>query len=125
MLPSVDKAGRYFPLTFAALGEVGGSADIWLDRCEDAGFAALEQDTSPDEIVAMIGQPDLGSHDRDAGGGLPLGCIWWTQGSPRVPETRLDLPGLPDVATYVTMLGEAKVPAQTGPTEEASWESPS
>jgi type VI secretion system protein ImpM len=125
MLPSVDKAGRYFPLTFAALGVIGGSADAWLDRCEDAGFAALEQDTAPDDIVAMIGQPDLTSHDRDTVGGLSRGSTWWTRGAPRVPETRFDLPGLPDVATYVTMLGEATRPAEAGSKEEASWESPS
>ena len=37
MLPSVDKAGRYFPLTFAALhprGIAAASGDAWLDVCE-------------------------------------------------------------------------------------------
>src|ERR1700739_3155085 len=44
VLPSVDRAGRYFPLTFAALFDEGSAvADAaWLDRCEAAGRAALE-----------------------------------------------------------------------------------
>lgn len=121
MLPSVDKAGRYFPLTFAALCEPGDSTEAWLDRCEDAGIAALEQDMPPDAIAAMTGP----LHERDRAASLCYENIWWTQGSPRVPESRLSLPGLPDVATYSTMLGEAVAPAATGPMEEASWESPS
>ncbi len=125
MLPSVDKPGRYFPLTFAALCEPDDSTDAWLDRCEDAGLAALEQDTPPDAITAMIGQPEVALRERDRGDGLSYESMWWTQGSPRVPESRLSLPGLPGVATYVTMLGEATEPATTGPMEEASWESPS
>src|SRR5215471_4559462 len=37
MLPSVDKAGRYFPLTFAVLSPhcvARASAGAWLDSCE-------------------------------------------------------------------------------------------
>lgn len=125
MLPSVDKAGRYFPLTFAALCDGADLADTWLDRCEDAGFAALEQDTPPDAILTMIGQPELALHDRDRVNGPPHESIWWTEGAPRVPESRMKLSGLPDVATYASMLGETMEPAQAGPMEEASWESPS
>ncbi len=125
MLPSMDKAGRYFPLTFAALCDASDTTDAWLDRCEGAGFAALEQDTPPDAIAAMIGQPEVALRDRDAVGGLSCDSIWWTQGSPRVPESRLVLPGLPDIATYASMLGETTEPVVTGPMEEASWESQS
>ena len=123
MIPSVDKAGRYFPLTFAALCEIGDAVEAWLDRCEDAGFAALEQDTPPDAIIAMIGQPDAALHDRDRVDSPGCDSIWWTEGSPRVPASRMSLSGLPDVATYASMLGETIEPAETGPMEEASWES--
>lgn len=125
MLPSVDKAGRYFPLTFAALCERGCGVDAWLDRCEDAGFAALEQDSPPDAIIAAIGQPEPALRERDRTGASSHDSIWWTQGSPRVLESRLVLRDLPDIATYIAMLGETTEPAPTGPMEEVSWESPS
>ena len=37
MLPSVDRAGRYFPLTFAALSRMAlpdGSGEAWLDAAK-------------------------------------------------------------------------------------------
>jgi type VI secretion system protein ImpM len=103
MLPSVDKAGRYFPLSFAALHATGFSAasgDAWLDVCESAGRDALEQDTEPQEIVAMLGVPEpadgcVATHD----------AVWWSDGSERVPPARITLRSLPDVATYAAMLG--------------------
>ena len=103
MLPSVDKAGRYFPLSFAALHASGISAvsgDAWLDVCESAGRDALEQDTEPQEIVAMLGIPEPSDESvamRDA--------VWWSDGSERVPPARITLRSLPDVATYAAMLG--------------------
>jgi type VI secretion system protein ImpM len=103
MLPSVDKAGRYFPLSFAALHPSGISAvsgDAWLDVCEAAGRDALEQDTEPQEIVAMLGIPEPADGNvamRDA--------VWWSDGSERVQPARLTLRSLPDVATYAAMLG--------------------
>jgi type VI secretion system protein ImpM len=103
MLPSVDKAGRYFPLTFAALHPNGidpQEGEEWLARSEAAGLAALEQDTAPQEITAMIGSADLAGklmRDREA--------IWWSEGSARVAPSRITLLCLPDTATYATMLG--------------------
>ena len=61
MLPSVDRAGRYFPLTFAALSPrciAKASARGLARRCEAAGLAALEQDSSPDEIAGMLASTD-------------------------------------------------------------------
>ncbi len=104
MLPRVDKAGRYFPLTFAALRAgwfAASCGEAWLARCEDAGLAALEKDTSPEEISAMIGAPDLPDEavpSREA--------EWWSEGSSRVEPTRMTLRCLPDAATYAAMLGD-------------------
>jgi len=103
MLPSVDKAGRYFPLSFAALHPFGiatASGDAWLDVCETAGREALEQDTEPQEIIGMLGVPD----PSDASVAMP-DAVWWSDGSERVQPTRLTLRSLPDVATYAAMLG--------------------
>jgi type VI secretion system protein ImpM len=133
MLPSVDKAGRYFPLAFVALSEhdidaaESGPGNAWLDQCEAAGRAALEQDTPPQEISEMLGSPDLPEVvTRTAEG------VWWSEGSPRVKAGRIVLRSLPDVATYAAMLGagtDGTKPAADiaghEPTGETTWESPS
>ncbi len=103
ILPSVDRAGRYFPLCFAALfpdaapRQAGGDPD-WLDRCEAAGRAALEQDTPPDQLAALMGPPPAHAPD------LPHGSAFWTDGGPRVPADHLRFPALPDADAFLTML---------------------
>ncbi len=103
MLPSVDRAGRYFPLMFAALRSrridaAGG--EPWLGVCEAAGRAALEQDKSPDDVAAMIGEPELRVDENGA-----AEAEWWTEGSVRVRPSRMRLRCMPDSATYAAMLG--------------------
>jgi type VI secretion system protein ImpM len=130
MMPSVDKAGRYFPLTFAALGTGGvaaatsGPGNAWLDRCEAAGLAALEQDTPPQEIADTLGVPDLSDEVAELAEG-----VWWSEGSPRVKPARMILRSLPDAAIYAAMLGAGTVaPADEKEREvpgETTWESPS
>jgi type VI secretion system protein ImpM len=103
MLPSVDRAGRYFPLTFAALSAHGiamSSGEAWLDACEAAGRNALEQDTPPQEIADMVGSIDLAEEAEDFSD-----ATWWSEGSPLVSAVRLALRRLPDAATYAAMLG--------------------
>lgn len=125
MLPSVDRAGRYFPLTFAALfgnGAAPANDPAWLDNCEAAGRAALEQDAGPEQLGAMLGVPDAAEH---AAAGTETGMmqsIWWTDGAPRVAATRFVLSGLPDASVYATMIGATMPEASTG---EMSWEPPS
>jgi type VI secretion system protein ImpM len=102
MLPSVDRAGRYFPLSFAALGDIDPAAPgatAWLDQAEHAGLAALEQDAAPEQLAAMLPELDLPAPATAASGSL-----WWTDGAPRVPAGRIALLGMPDAATYATML---------------------
>jgi len=103
MLPSVDRAGRYFPLTFGVLSPhcvARASATAWLDSCEAAGIAALERDSPPDEIAAMLGSTETLVMIADQNEAL-----WWSGGSTRVEPTCLTLQGLPDAATYAAMLG--------------------
>jgi type VI secretion system protein ImpM len=136
MLPSVDRAGRYFPLTFAALfadravASDGPALDAWLDRCEAAGRAALEEDAAPERLNDMLGQPELPAladppPDPTGNGGVIVTTAWWTDGAPRVPATRLTIQGMPDAATYATMLGAQA--AQEPPTASGgdAWEQPS
>ena len=103
MVGSVDHAGRYFPLTFATLSWRGirqESADAWLDQCEAAGRAALEQDTPPEEVSGMIGMVAL----PDSTEGLAE-AVWWTDGSAHVRPGRMTLRSLPSAAVYAAMLG--------------------
>jgi type VI secretion system protein ImpM len=103
MLPSVDRAGRYFPLTFAALhGGVRETAqgDAWLDRCEAIGRDALERDTPPQLISDALGLPDL----PNDGEGIDH-AVWWTEGSLRVASMRMTFTAMPDAAIYAAMLG--------------------
>jgi type VI secretion system protein ImpM len=120
MLPSVDKAGRYFPLTFAALRAdgIGVADEAWLDRCEAAGRAALEKDSSPQEISAMLDTPDLAGGTAD-----PREAVWWSDGSARIEPARLVLSGLPDAATYAAMLGAAEDKDAVAAAGETKWES--
>ncbi len=130
MLPSVDRAGRYFPLTFAALfagrppAAGNPAASAWLDRCEAAGRAALDEDAEPDRLSKMIGQHEPIPDEAD---GAPAAqSQWWSDGAPRVPAGHLSLRGLPDPATYATMLGAQaeQEPPFLGVGGEA-WEGPS
>jgi type VI secretion system protein ImpM len=113
MLPSVDRVGRYFPLTLAALfapnAEAGQApeaeldgADIWLDGAEAAGRAALEQDASPEQAAAMLPQPPASQAMPTAG------SLWWTDGGPRVAATRRQRPALPDADDFVAMLSDRR-----------------
>jgi type VI secretion system protein ImpM len=117
MLPSVDRAGRYFPLTFAALSPHASAAatgEAWLDSCEAAGRGALEQDTPPQDIAAILDIPELQEDvcrtDQ---------CMWWSEGSTRVAPTRMMLRCLPDAATYAAMLGAETEGTALG---ETTWQ---
>jgi len=113
MMPSVDSAGRYFPLTFALLPSDSGfdpdGAAEWLDQCETLGLAALERDLPPEAIRAEL---------ADAGP-LPAGAeitasIWWTDGSVRIPPCREVHGGMPDLPSFMTMFGMAAAAASSG-----------
>jgi type VI secretion system protein ImpM len=113
MLPSVDRAGRYYPLTFAALTDNPGilitpESDIWLDCCEAAGRSALAHDATPDWIAMTIGRPALTATNRPVSG-----SEWWTEGSTRVHPARLHFDSFPEAADYAAMLGTSPQAAQS------------
>ncbi|MGH7084958.1 MAG: type VI secretion system-associated protein TagF [Acetobacteraceae bacterium] len=112
-MPSVDRAGRYFPLCFACLGP-GEAASVladcaagWLARAEAAGRAALTEDLAPEAVADRLARPQDGPV---IGKALPPplvpgdGGLWWTDGSPRVPSGALILPALPDAEKFAGML---------------------
>ncbi len=107
-MPSVDRAGRHFPLTLGLLVPGAAPADLaaqgsaWLDAAEQAGLDALALLGAPEDLAARletIPPPAAVMPARDAGEAL-----WWTAGSPFVPPTALRSPGLPDPAAFAKMI---------------------
>jgi type VI secretion system protein ImpM len=112
-MPSVDRVGRYFPLTLAA---VTPDADIcgllregggFLAAAEHAGREALENDLPPDalamRLAAAISVPPTNA------GADPLLCpadsaLWWTEGAPLVRAGAFASRDLPDENTFIGML---------------------
>ena len=109
MMPSVDKVGRYFPLSFIALSDAGPPADAdwsgWLDAVEELGRLALEEDALPERLMPppTPANPVFTSETS---------CVWWTDGGPRVESARLTLPAMPDAACFAAMLG-FRAPAES------------
>lgn len=122
-MPSVDRAGRYFPLCFACLGpgEVASAladrAAGWLARAEAAGRAALTEDLAPQAVAERLAGP---ADVSIIGRALPPptapgdGGLWWTDGAPRVPPGALILPALPDAEKFAGMLDARFIPSGSG-----------
>ncbi|MGQ7957926.1 type VI secretion system-associated protein TagF [Pseudomonas sp. SP16.1] len=70
MMPSVDRVGRYFPLTIACpldadadLGSLLGGPDAWYEQAEAALLATLEEGSAFEAFeaaVAALGMPAYG-----------------------------------------------------------------
>ena len=124
-MPSVDRVGRHFPLTLAAIAPDGDVRALvsgnggFLFAAEQAGLAAVESDLAPEELAdrilaAAVATPADPGVDPAA---FPdCNALWWTEGSPRVPRRAFTSDALPDDATFVTMLDASAV---TAPIEEA------
>jgi type VI secretion system protein ImpM len=97
MLPSVDKVGRYFPLLLAVEGATADRPTHAL--LETHARTALELDWTPNQLANALAllPPPLEVPPPDI-------ALWWTEGGPHVPPTRMQAPCLPDSATFQTML---------------------
>lgn len=115
-LPSVDRIGRYFPLTLAA---VTNEADLsWLIRegggflaaAERAGRDALANDLTPEALAAQT-EAALAALPADPGVDPLLypavQGLWWTEGAVRVPPDVFAGQELPDGAKFAAMLDNA------------------
>jgi len=112
-MPSVDRIGRHFPLTFAALdahaeaAALIGNGGAFLAAAEAAGLEALASDTDPDEIAARFAAATW-TEAEDPGVApelaRPEGALWWTDGGPRVPAESFPTESLPDDAAFIGML---------------------
>jgi type VI secretion system protein ImpM len=109
-LPSVDKVGRYSPLTIAAaapcdwLPYVGQMASF-LAAVEEAGRDALEYDLTPADLLERIQAAFVATEDPALELGFVPGRVaWWTEGGPRVVarfETGMALPEGADFAALI------------------------
>jgi type VI secretion system protein ImpM len=112
-MPSVDRTGRYFPLTLAAVAHDADAPALmregggFLAAAERAGRNALENDLAPDELAARVAaaaaaQPGGPGTDPSL---CPLeGGLWWTEGAPRVAAGVFSSAALPDENTFSGML---------------------
>ena len=98
-MPSVDAAGRCFPLTLAAVS--AARSDPWLDGAEACGRAALEADMAPAALSACLDglADDLVPQEQAL-----TEASWWTEGAPLVPAAAFGLAALPDAAMFAAML---------------------
>jgi len=110
-LPSVDRAGRYFPLTIAAVGDPGlltdDAAGGFLAEAEQAGLDALEHDLNPDALCRRIAAA-FGAGSAAPSRDLRLDvATWWTDGGTRVAATTIATSALPEGAVFAAMLDNA------------------
>lgn len=107
-MPSLDRAGRHFPLTLARIGLAGlisRDAERFLDVAEQAGRAAIAEDLRPEDVAGLLGAGAVGCSAELR---IPSdGTLWWTAGGPRCSARTLLLPGLPDGETFAMMLDES------------------
>jgi type VI secretion system protein ImpM len=112
-MPSVDRVGRYFPLTLAAVARDADTRGLlregggFLTVAEDAGRDALENDLPPDELAARL-KTAISVPPTNAGADPFLcpadGGLWWTEGGPLVSAGAVASEGLPDENTFAAML---------------------
>ena len=126
-MPSVDRAGRHFPLTIAAvcaetdLTSLSRAGNGFLAEAEQAGLDALEHDFSPDALAARVAAARMADDVTPAPPAVGVetaSTLWWTAGGPFVGECAFALPDLPDSATFARMLSDGSA-AAAGVTEAA------
>lgn len=90
VMPSVDRVGRYYPLTLVAPlraipVETGAQLELWLwlQRLEDAAIDALQEDWSIDLLETELMR--LGLPPEPAATASNSGCSFVTDNQPLVP----------------------------------------
>ncbi len=105
-VPSVDKAGRLFPLTLAMVGESWRDVEdygAFLDAAAGLAITSVEQDVTPDWLASAVGtaaQPGGQPLQQPA----PRSGRWWTEGSPLVAAAELTVLDMPSYHAFAGML---------------------
>lgn len=111
-MPSVDKAGRYFPLTIAAAASSDWASCValmsrFLDEAEAAGRDALEQDLSPAALTQRIQSAFTVGNAPGVSPELRLGeAAWWTDGGPRVLARLETGAALPEGSRFAALIDD-------------------
>jgi type VI secretion system protein ImpM len=104
MAPSVDRAGRYFPLMLGAAMPVPPApeeASVWFDTLAAAATDAVCDDWPRQrliEAVATAGEPGPGRGDG--------GAVFATEGAPRVSPCTRHFAGLPAASSFAALLDD-------------------
>jgi type VI secretion system protein ImpM len=128
LLPSVDRVGRYFPLTIVARWavfplETACNQERWFESAEALALHALEAATLDfddfDRAVARLAAQFDASVE-------PCACVpslekrrlqplslWWTDGSNEITRGMLTVTGLPEPSRFAAMLSGAQAPGWT------------
>jgi type VI secretion system protein ImpM len=106
LMPSVDRVGRYFPLTVVrprGPSESQAPAD-WLQTLEGLAVAALNDDWSAERFDAELEGLDAAA-DTDAGPAWPEPgrTLWWCERAGQV-STPVATSGLPETTALVRLL---------------------
>ena len=102
-MPSIDRVGRHFPLTFAALGSGTG----WIAEAEAIGIETLEQDLPIETIIARL----RGIAIDPAPEKIEAETLWWTEGAPSVAASTRRFETMPTREDFSAMLqDEAPAP---------------
>jgi type VI secretion system protein ImpM len=111
-MPSVDKAGRYFPLTIAATAENDwatcvGPMTSFLEEAEAAGRDALEQDLPPAALARRIQEAFTASDAPTLAPEVNAGeAAWWTAGGPRVAARFEAGAALPEGGRFAALIDD-------------------
>jgi type VI secretion system protein ImpM len=118
LMPSVDRVGRYFPLTVVRPRGIAESQvpTHWLQTIEQAALAALDDDWDADRFDAELGRLE----DADAEGFAWPGAgraAWWhaRAGQPSEP---MPTHGLPQGDALLRLLA-GRLPPDSDPGEQA------
>jgi type VI secretion system protein ImpM len=125
-MPSVDRVGRHYPLTLAAVARDAEAPELLRDcvsllsAAEAVGRDALESDLTPEELAAGLaagasGPFDIPDANADPGLCPSDGALWWTEGGPRVAPGTFVGTALPDEETFAAMLSQPAGPPALGP----------
>lgn len=124
-LPSVDKAGRYSPLTIAAAAPAdwapyAGAMASFLAGAEEAGLDALEHDLAPAELLQRIQDAFVAGEEPAEGLDLVPGrAAWWTDGGPRVAARRETGSALPEGREFAALIDDEWGAAEPAPALES------
>lgn len=97
VMPSVDRVGRYYPLTLAVPLDLHGAALPalwnWLGELEDAAYAALQEDWPIErlevELERLAGPPASEGETADEEAAALQGCSCWRRQVEGEPATEL------------------------------------